>query len=1580
MKKFFIFSMLCLFAVFGCVQRAEAQSSCTITTLPYTENFESGSLNNCYSTNPNNSQYPQVYTGSALIPAHAGTYFLRSYNYLYNDESANVPMLILPELDSQFDMTTMVLEFWMFSNTANAQGVSTSYCVIGVMDSPSDMSTFTPVQTFIPSTINEYVKCSAYFSNYTGSGRYIAIKIAVTAYNMTGIDDITLNQAAMCSPVQNLDVHSILGQDVTINWQPNAMGGTNSYNVTLYSLTDSMQVSISSAYDTFYTFSGLDYSTDYRAYVTVVCTDNQESVADSVDFSTLAPSATLPYFEDFEGTATDALAPFTFSGTGVNQWVYGTAAGLQGADAQPGDPVHAIYVSPDSGATNIYANSISDAYATINVQFPNDQMEYHLAFDYRVVGEASDYSEFDYMKVYMMSSEATVPATGTPSGTPLLYHLGEVANISDWTHFDIILDNVAGTAKQIVFYWYNNGWNLYGDSHFAAAVDNISINGVSCAQPNNLTATDITTDGATLSWHEVGSATAWTLYYRAANSTDPFTEIQATDTFYTINGLTPNTDYNFYVVSDCGDGLSNPSVTATFRTDCGVIAQLPYTENFESGIYSTSQQNYIACWSRLTSDPSHYVYVPTASYYAHGGEHYLDFHYTPNCHVIAILPELDATIDASDLMLTFYACHTNYGYNTLGTLEVGVMTDKTNDSTFVVVDTIDISTLSGYTYAEQLVSLINYTGTGKYIAFRVSNCDGCGYYIDDLVLEQRPDCMHPIDFSAVSVGTDNVTLTWTELGDAASWNIQYDTVGFTAGQGANTVVADATTFTVDNLATFATYDFYVQADCGGTQSEWMGPVSIATGVINMGSLGMDTLTTCEAIICDNGGFDGDYTTYCDYVLVVYPATAGSGLEITGTCDLSLGSYGYGESHLYFHDGVGTAAPQIADITGINSNIAVAASGPITIHFTSSYNTGAGFMLNVSCATCTPPSNIVASNVENNAITLSWSGNSSQYAVYMTGAATGYYTTSDTTLYLSGLTPNSDYTFQLRSLCGSDSSLLSPALSVSTLCDAITITSATPWFEDFEGYTGGGNQPFSCWSIPVMDDIYYSPFVYCGHTPSCHSGANSAEFKGSSAMLALPVFSNDVHELRLSFWATSTDTTSGLLEVGVMSDFNDPNTFEIVGVCGTPGPRGNGSDTANGNYMGPFDFINVQAPNNARIALRYSNSGAWNSWNLDDFTVEIAPANPCMMPTGLTVTNIDTNSATVSWIPGGSETSWELQYKTAVSSNWGSEISVAATTYNLTGLTPGTMYEVRVKSDCGNGDESIWTTPYTFSTVQQPVVQPTVVTLAASDLTQTAGTMNGAITNEGNQTIILKGFEWKLSTDNDFTPVVTLMGNTLTYTLTGLTPNTCIDYRAYATTPAGTVYGETMSFCTLPGDTPEPCDVPTGLLIDTGSMGDDSYTALIQWDNNSNVSQWNLQYTVEDEDWTTITVSENSYQLENLEYNRTYHFRVQAICGDNNTSDWSNIAHYLIVTPGIDNWLSNSVTLYPNPARDYVDICVDGDLSVTMMEVYDVYGKLINTVNVVENPTRINVSGLANGMYFVRVTTEAGTVTKSFLKK
>ena len=264
----------------------------------------------------------------------------------------------------------------------------------------------------------------------------------------------------------------------------------------------------------------------------------------------------------------------------------------------------------------------------------------------------------------------------------------------------------------------------------------------------------------------------------------------------------------------------------------------------------------------------------------------------------------------------------------------------------------------------------------------------------------------------------------------------------------------------------------------------------------------------------------------------------------------------------------------------------------------------------------------------------------EYAVTLNGDTTGHFTTTDTFLLISNLMANASYSVQVRSVCSGDTSLPSPTVSFTTPCEAITITETTPWTEDFEGYAGSGEQPFQCWATPVQDASYHGPFVYCGHAPSCHSGANSAELKGYDNMLVLPPFNNDIQTLRLSFWATSTAPLYGTLEVGVLTNVSDPGSFELVGTADTPGPRGVDS-SGNGNFMGYFDFGGVTATN-ARIALRYSSHAYPNiSWNLDDFVVELAP--DCPVPSDVTVTNITSADATVTWSATTSASEWSSSF-------------------------------------------------------------------------------------------------------------------------------------------------------------------------------------------------------------------------------------------------------------------------------------------------------------------------------------------------
>ncbi len=275
-----------------------------------------------------------------------------------------------------------------------------------------------------------------------------------------------------------------------------------------------------------------------------------------------------------------------------------------------------------------------------------------------------------------------------------------------------------------------------------------------------------------------------------------------------------------------------------------------------------------------------------------------------------------------------------------------------------------------------------------------------------------------------------------------------------------------------------------------------------------------------------------------------------------------------------------------------------------------------------------------------------------------------------------------------------------------------------------------------------------------------------------------------------------------------------------------------------------------------------------------------------------------------------------------------------------------------------------------------VTNPTVATNAANPVAQTTATLHATITNPDNVTISAKGFEWKATAGGSYTQIAgTGTGNGFTANLTNLTPSTGYTYKAFITYNGTTVYGSEMTFTTLEEGT-EPCNVPTGLTA-TDIQGE---SITITWNNDANVSSWNIQYRPENGQLSSATSTTNSYTISGLTGGTTYQIQVQANCGDGNLSDWSS--PITVTTTGITNWLENSVTLFPNPAKEVVNVqCTMNNVQLTgELSVFDVYGKLLQIVPVTSEITQINVSGLANGLYFVRVTTEAGMVTKTFVKK
>jgi len=109
----------------------------------------------------------------------------------------------------------------------------------------------------------------------------------------------------------------------------------------------------------------------------------------------------------------------------------------------------------------------------------------------------------------------------------------------------------------------------------------------------------------------------------------------------------------------------------------------------------------------------------------------------------------------------------------------------------------------------------------------------------------------------------------------------------------------------------------------------------------------------------------------------------------------------------------------------------------------------------------------------------------------------------------------------------------------------------------------------------------------------------------------------------------------------------------------------------------------------------------------DFTINVSGgASPpsCSSPTGLTSSNNTTNSADLSWTPGGTETTWNIEWgANGFTLGTGNAINGAtANPYSLTSLSSSTQYDFYVQADCGFGtgttDTSAWAGPFTFQTL------------------------------------------------------------------------------------------------------------------------------------------------------------------------------------------------------------------------------------------------------------------------------------------
>lgn len=331
----------------------------------------------------------------------------------------------------------------------------------------------------------------------------------------------------------------------------------------------------------------------------------------------------------------------------------------------------------------------------------------------------------------------------------------QTADTDPWESKTITLSGYPGTI-QIRFRAVRNG-NL-GD----IALDDIEIiDATSCFQPYNLSVSNTTDTTAELDWNHNGTTT-WDIHVVATGSPAPNASTTSTDPgivnkpFFK-TGLSPNSNYEFYVRSDCGSGnLSSWAGPFDFSTNCSGYGA--FAENFDAlpdgGFpvcwtpWGNSQYNSVGVESDVSYDPQRFSPPNSLEFFSNFGE------------LIAVTPYL-SDLSTGTHQIRFRAIGTNES-----SLIVGTMSDPYDETTFVPIKTIPISE----NYLEYVVPFA--PTSHNYAAFRVTGTDSSQRVnIDDVFWEPIPSCSMPNTLAVTYITTTTADLDWAETGTASAWDV-----------------------------------------------------------------------------------------------------------------------------------------------------------------------------------------------------------------------------------------------------------------------------------------------------------------------------------------------------------------------------------------------------------------------------------------------------------------------------------------------------------------------------------------------------------------------------------------------------------------------------------------------------------------------------------------------------------------------------------------------------------------------------------------------------------------------------------------
>ena len=1297
-KLFLLYVLVVIAALYLAPFTSQAQQdTCTITNLPHFEDFSTFSTgyipdSSCWRSH---AQYTGYYGNPTIVAQGLG-----GSNCLRLTGTGSYNGAAMPQMSDQFDISGLMVTFHLkVSQIIN-------HLVVGVMTDATDVNTFTPVDTVYNPTSAEFYLHHVYLNNYADSGRYITFRWIDNDDPFTSsfalLDDITVQETPSCAMVDHLTVDDITARTARIRWEDGSLGTANSHTVAFKS-PDSGMTTVTDVTGNEYILNNLNFNTPYTAYVTVFCDNGMASLTDSISFTTACLSGGDLLFGEDENITARSFPSHKYA---LTEEIF-TASDIGGARTLQSISLHCSSVGSNRNVA-VYLMPVEQSNLTHFINIDNTAVK---VFD-GVITMTSGWVTIPFDENYyydgatnlMLVIDDNTGAYG--ANTPNAFYFADAP------------------AGNIVRY-YNNTYSYMNPNpetaanyngtihHFRHQVrfDDVCNNLSACAAPYVYIGG--TTDStAELNIYPMNGETQWMVEHRRAGDSTWTTTNYVNESHYFLTGLSPNTMYEVRVNPDCDSPVVGHWTTRTFHTDCGPLV-LPYEEDFDET--AITDGIFMDCWRRHSSNPSQQAHLAQILAQAHSGERYLSLPAAANSVVIASLPEITAQ-PLNTLEVEFFLSHPGNAV-----LEIGVMNDSDEPTTFQVIDTI--SAFYTDTYEKITYPLDDYTGNGIHIAFRVSGGAGGEVRIDDLKVDAAPECLVPLNVTVQNTEAFSSEISWTEPGSATQWSIEYGVTGFVPGTG-TVVFANTNPFTLTGLLADHTYGFYLRSECDSAHhSDWTNVYTFDTPCFEIDHFpysenfstpgtgnGYHNLPECwnrlnsDNVAIYNGslGFsyyggvavmpriadsdsngnpidirllkldlDASYYNGDDRVTVgvmTDPSDAGTFQAVK---EINVG-YDYSSSYrhdiVYFYGYLGTGR-YIAVKNHYGSN------GDVD-----------NFVISERDFSCSPPDSLRACHIGSGAAQIRWSageiGNALQYTLqYKKQNDTLWTTTGDnligTAYWLNSLTPSTKYDIRVRTRC-TDSTF--GAWSAATFTTNCATSMPLPFSENFNNV----DVLPDCWTQEyVRDTLSWTTAFPYPYPWGAHSSPNAARFyahdwgRVMSTRLISPMLDLQNHtQAILRFWFANAPNNSDPADTLRIQYRPSPSADWITLTSYT---QCHSSWTQDSLFI-PGGSDSCQIAFFGAIGQGYGiyiDDISVTEWNSDEPT-------PCEPVQNLTATGIGNDTIALSWSLSSTPAAyWTVKHRQMGSTSWDSATTTinAFTLHNLEGLTP---YEIFVETHCLDG--------------------------------------------------------------------------------------------------------------------------------------------------------------------------------------------------------------------------------------------------------------------------------------------------------